>query len=781
MSATHPTHARLWLFRLIIMVTAPAAFFLGLEGTLRFAGYGRDTAFFIADEQPGFVRTNPDYPALFLPASFDLRPLHYRVAVKKPANTLRIVVLGESATQGIPSPAFAFVPQLRALLRARYPDKTIEVINTGVVAINSHVVYQIARDAARLSPDLFVVYMGNNEVVGPYGPGSAYLSAMPPLWMIRTSAWAKSTRTGQLLGAVASRFAGARKPAGEWGGMAMFLEHAVRGDDPRLETTYKNFETNLRDIVHVARDSGAKTVLCTAVSNLKDCPPFLSLNRPDLTGAAQEEWRQAFEAGRLAWKLGENEAAQNALHTALRLDPQYADTHFMLGSLALQQGDADRARRHLLEAQQWDALRFRPAPRLNEIARSIARESPEVTLVDAALTLGSDPVSTGDLPGRELMLEHVHPDWEGNHRIARLMAEGVERSLFGGQPARERWLDSEQTAEAIGYTPAERFNVLQRTALITREPPFPNQLTYTEDQARTAREIAAAGTVRRDSAVLRQAQATVQAAIAHDTGNPDLARLAIELADDLGDLPAALAEVRRAQTLQPANFALSADEAIKLARLDRFEEAERLLLATAAGCPPRDLAKLTPAIADFYTRTKRFADGRRWFDEALTKQPDSLPLRFYRGRLAQAAGDLAAAENDYRAVLAADPANEAALEALVSQLTAHGETKEAEELCLKHARFQPNNQANHLRAAQILETRGQPTEAAQALQAAVRSGPAALPVHLRLGNLLYREGRRAEALDQLATAWRIARDEGDAETADLIRRLIARIRSELVR
>ena len=67
-------------------------------------------------------------------------------------DALRIVVLGESATQGIPSPAFAFVPQLRALLRARYPDKAIEVINTGVVAINSHVVYQIARDAARLSP-----------------------------------------------------------------------------------------------------------------------------------------------------------------------------------------------------------------------------------------------------------------------------------------------------------------------------------------------------------------------------------------------------------------------------------------------------------------------------------------------------------------------------------------------------------------------------------------------------------------------------------------------------
>lgn len=781
MSATHPTPARLWLFRVGLMLAAPAVFFLGLEGALRLAGYGRDTRFFIADDQPGYVRTNPDYTALFLPGSFDLRPLHYRVAVKKPANTVRIVVLGESATQGIPSPAFAFVPQLRALLRARYPDKEVEVLNTGVVAINSHVVYQIARDAARLSPDLFVVYMGNNEVVGPYGPGSAYLSAMPPLWTIRTSAWAKATRTGQLLGAMTARFAGGRPSVGEWGGMAMFLEHAVRGDDTRLETTYKNFEANLRDIVRVARDAGAQTVLCTVVSNLKDCPPFLSLNRADLAGETLTEWKRAFEAGRLAWKLGEIEAAQQFLQAALQLDPQFAETHFMLGSLALQQGDTNRARRHMVEAQQWDALRFRPAPRLNQMAREVAREMSGVTLVDAAMVLGSDPAAPGGLPGRELLLEHVHPDWEGNHRIARLMAGGVEQALFSTQPGRGPWLDAAGTAAAVGYTPAERFSVLQRAALITREPPFPNQLTYAEDQARTTRESRTAEAVRRDTAALRRAREIVQNAIAQDRDNPDLARLAIELADDLDDLPAALEEVRRAQTLQPANFALFADEAIKLARLGRFEEAEKLLLATAAGCTPRDLAKLTPAVADFYTRTKRFADGRRWFDAALVRQPASGPLRFYRGRLAQQAGDLAAAETDYRAVLAADPRNEAALEALVSLLHARGEPGEAEELCLNHGSSQPNNQVNHLRAAQIHEARGRPVEAVTSLIAAARSGPVPVAVKLRTANLLYGRQRRVEALDHLADAWRMSLHEGDAEISASIRELISRIRTELAR
>lgn len=779
--APHPTpriHGRLWLFRIVLMVVAPVLCFLVFEGALRLAGYGRDTRFFIADERPGFVRSNPDYTALFLPGSFDLRPINTRVAERKPADTVRIVVLGESAAQGIPVPAFAFTPQLRALLRARYPDETIEVINTGVVAINSHVVYQIARDAARLSPDLFVVYLGNNEVVGPYGPGCSYLSTMPPLWVIRASVWAKSTRTGQLLGALIGRFASARQAEPAWGGMSMFMKHAVRGDDPRLATTYKNFESNLRDILRVAEDAGAKAVVCTVVSNLKDCPPFLSLHRPDFVDSDLVAWQRAFDAGRLAWKLGENESARVHLLEASRLDPQYADTAFMLGSLALQAGKTTEARKLFLEAQHWDALRFRPAPRLNEIARAVARDYPQVTLVDAAMDLGSDPAATSAIPGRELLYEHVHPDWAGNHRIARLMAEGVERALFAAPSNRGPWLDSNATASAVGFTPVERFGVLQRAALITREPPFPNQLTYAEDQARTAREIAAAGTVRRDQPALRRAHETVRAAVANDPLNPDLAKIAVELADDLGDLTGALEEVRRAQTLQPANFALAADESIKLARLGRFEEAEKLLLATAATCTPRDLAKLTPAIADFYTRTKRFADGRRWFDEALVRHPQSLPLRFYRGRLALAAGDPAATKSDYRTVLEADPANEAALEALLVLLNAEGKNTDAEETTLSHTTFQPGNQANHFRAAQIQEARGRPAEAAQALIAAARSGPVSVAVKLRAANLLYGLQRRDEALDHLADAWRMARDEGDAETATSIRQLIGRIREQ---
>lgn len=780
MSAAVPPRVsgKIWLFRLCTAALIPLLLLLALEGGLRLVGYGRPATFLIPDAQPGFVRTNPDFVGLFLPESFDLRPLNYRVAIRKPANTVRVVVLGESAAQGIPVPAFAFAPQLRAQLRARYPGKAIEVLNTGVVAINSHVVYQVARDLARYEPDLFVVYLGNNEVVGPYGPGCSYLSDMWPVRLIRLSVWLHSTRTGQLVAAAANRPARAAAAPREWGGMAMFMDHGVAGDDPRLELVYRSFDRNLRDIVRVAEDAGAKALLCTTVSNLADSPPFLSLHRAGLAGADLSAWTAAFDAGRLAWRLGEADVARRHLREAWQLDPHYADTAFMLGSLAAGAGDPAEARRYFLEAQHWDALRFRPDPRLNEIVRAVARDHPAVTLVDAARELGSDPSSTGAPSGRELFFEHVHFDWVGNYRLGKLLADGAAAALFAGQPAARPALGPDECAAAVGYTPHERFSVLQRALLITQNPPFTNQLTYVQDQAATARALALAEQVARSPAAREQAREILAQAVARDPDNPDLAKLQQEVADDLGDTAGALAQVRRGRALQPYSFALATDEAIKLARLGRFDEAEQLLRTTAATCSERDLAKMAPAFADFFTRTKRFADGRAWFNEAIARHPAIRSLVLFRGRLAEFGGDRAAAEQDYRTVLAADPANQAALESLVAVLAPGGRAPDIEQLSLAAVKAQPGNQANHFRLAGLLEARGDQAGAARALIAAAQSGPIPTAIAVKIATSLYQPGGSAETLRWLAEARRLAQGDADPEMVASIEALIRRIRAE---
>ena len=59
--------------------------------------------------------------------------------------TFRIFVLGESAAMGDPDPAYGFSRYLEVMLRERYPSMKFEVVNTGSVAINSHVLLPIAR------------------------------------------------------------------------------------------------------------------------------------------------------------------------------------------------------------------------------------------------------------------------------------------------------------------------------------------------------------------------------------------------------------------------------------------------------------------------------------------------------------------------------------------------------------------------------------------------------------------------------------------------------------
>lgn len=55
------------------------------------------------------------------------------------------------------------------LLRERFPDGHFEVVNVAFTAINSHVILPMARECTTTQADLWLFYMGNNEMVGLLG------------------------------------------------------------------------------------------------------------------------------------------------------------------------------------------------------------------------------------------------------------------------------------------------------------------------------------------------------------------------------------------------------------------------------------------------------------------------------------------------------------------------------------------------------------------------------------------------------------------------------------
>jgi tetratricopeptide (TPR) repeat protein len=760
-----------WACRIALAVAVPAAVLLALEGGLRLARYGGPTTFLIPDEKPGTFRTNPGFAGLFLPESFDLRPLNFRISRHKAPNTVRIVVLGESAAKGLPAPNFAFAPQLRAQLRHRFPGTEFEVINTGVAGVNSHAAYRIACELAQFEPDLFAVYMGNNEVVGPYGPGCFYLPQMPPLWLIRASIFVRSTRTGQLLGNVISRITPSGRRYGKWGGMAMFVNNAVAGDDPRLAAVYANFASNLRDITRVASGAGARTVVCTVVANLKDCPPFLSRHRAGLSQSELSSWKAAFDRGRLAWIRGDASRAREKVTSALQIDPQFADTHFMLGSLDLQSGDVPSARAHFVEALHWDALRFRPDAQINRVIREVAREGTRgVSLLDAAEAMGSDPASPGPVSGREMLFEHVHLDWPGNFILARMLARSSAEAIFGHDPGDEGWMDSDACSEALAYTPCARLPMLLQTDALVRAPPFTNQLTHLEDEARLAGEIRAATRASSSPDLMAHAAETARSALARDPDNPDLTVMLEEIEARLGDLNGALALARRADEAFPRVFELAAAEASILTGLGRYTEAEGLLKrAAAAGA---DLDTQAGAFADFWMRTKRFDEGRPYFAKAIADHPHDLELRFVGAGFMRASGDLSGAEREFRAILAEDSANGDALDALVALLNNSGRADEAAKASAAAVDLQPGNHDNSLRAASYFREKGDSEGMVRALVAAERNGPVDSAIELELAFDLFKLKRADESMSHLVEARRLSVYEGNASVTDSIDRLI---------
>ncbi len=196
---------RSWALRIATAILLPVLLLGLIEGGLRLFGVGFPTTLTIPCAVQGRPAAcyNLFFPAPFFPPGMIKTPQAYAIPAEKPKGTYRIFVLGESAAMGDPDPAYAFSRYLEVMLLQRYPAVKFEVVNTGSVAINSHVLLPIAKGLAKEQPDLFIIYSGNNEVVGPYGPGTALTSgghehAGDSLWHLGSlqSYWATAYEGG---------------------------------------------------------------------------------------------------------------------------------------------------------------------------------------------------------------------------------------------------------------------------------------------------------------------------------------------------------------------------------------------------------------------------------------------------------------------------------------------------------------------------------------------------------------------------------------------------------
>ncbi len=142
----------------------------GLEAALRVAGLGA----------PDASRTSRlKYQQIYFPiiepamrrdgvqvlATADVRLPYQTLLRHKPSNGLRVFTFGGSATAGLGfSPNVTFARYLERMLQRAHPEREVEVVNLGIVALASKQVNLMLADVCRnAEADLVVVYSGNNE------------------------------------------------------------------------------------------------------------------------------------------------------------------------------------------------------------------------------------------------------------------------------------------------------------------------------------------------------------------------------------------------------------------------------------------------------------------------------------------------------------------------------------------------------------------------------------------------------------------------------------------
>jgi len=746
---------------LAAIVLVPFLLLLAIEAVLRLAGYGYPTAFLLPDriEATDVFRSNNRFGWRFFGPNLAREPAALSLARPKPADTVRIFVFGESAAFGDPAPDYGLPRMLQALLSLRYPGARFEVINAAMTGINSHAVLPIARDCAAASPDLFVVYMGNNEVVGPFGPGTVFTSQTPSLGYVRLRLALQSTRFGQLLEAAYRRFRPSPSLPDEWGGLAMFLEHRIRSDDPRLHAVYRHFEHNLRAIIKTGQRAGAGVVVSTVAVNLRDCPPFASLSRPELSAADQDRWRALRNDAEAARKSGQPADAIARLREAAALDDTPAELHFRWGQCALAIGETDEARRHLRQARDLDALRFRCDSRLNEITRQAAsgREREGIRLADADEAFAR--ASPDGLPGEALFYEHVHLTFEGNHLLARALAEQIEPLLppevRQRAPAGQPWPSVADCALRLAWTDASRFATGLDLLSRFHDPPFNQQLDHRERVQRLTRQLESVAASTNPAARRRTLDLTHKAVTASPQ-DPVLLQQLAGLLQQSGDLAAAADAARRAVALLPHHTESWNLLGQILAQQDRNQEAQDAFEQVLRADPRSYQAH--HHLGNILLRTGRAQDALAHYQRAIAIQPRLGLAYLGLGHALSSLDRKPEANAAYRQALAHRINRAPELALLARFCHAKGWFLEARTAYLDALRLNPVDPALHLEAGRCLATLGQREEAARLFAEAVRLAPDSMEARFLLGTELGRLGRPLEAAEQFRETLRLRPD-----------------------
>ncbi len=437
-----------WKLLAAWLIVPPLLLIMGELG-LRMAGYGVSTQLFNLRELNGntVCMSNSMFFQQFYTARFQRGVDEFCMPVPKPPNTYRIFVFGSSAAQGHPAPDFAFWRILGTMLRAQARGMRTEIYSLAMAGSNSHVMRAAAKACAAHQPDLFLVYMGNNELNSCMTQNLVW-DSLPPRLALRCLHLATALNDSRLF---------------QW-----FRDLPDRDNaPPRREGPAKSldakrihqyYRTNVNDICRFARAAGAQVLLCTVGTRLREMVPEGN-HRAGLDAGTAQLWNDACDAGKNLSAQGQFQAALAAYARAESIDSSHAGTAYGMACCHYALGEYADARREFVRARDLDARNFCAKSITNNILREIAGAHARdgVHLVDTVKALAD--ASPHGIEGPELFLDHVHLSFEGNYVLAltvlKALAQIVPFLLTDAPP-----MSSEECRQRLAMAPPDMRTLL---------------------------------------------------------------------------------------------------------------------------------------------------------------------------------------------------------------------------------------------------------------------------------------------------------------------------------
>jgi len=375
----------------VILLAIPILFFLLLEAGLRFSDYKGNTDLFIQPEELNeqYLFPNPNFAArYFFNTSIIPNPSRDAFLAEKPENGFRLFAIGGSSAAAFPFGFNAtFSRVVEDVLIDAMPDKEVEVINTGISAINSYTLYDEMDEILEQKPDGILIYAGHNEFYGALGVGSSEsLGKLPGL--VRFYLNLQNLRTVMLIrDAYVNLMKVMFSPSEDQGGTLMsrvVKEQEIIYQSDLFEAGLNQFESNLEAILRKASDAGIPVFVGTLASNERDHEPFVSV-RTDQYPPADEVYAEAEQ-------------------------------------MYYEKGNFTEAKEKYIYARQLDALRFRAPTEFNTVINDLAQKfNAQIVDVDQ----GYRDVSSHGIIGNNLMMEHLHPNLHGYFLMGKFYAEAV--------------------------------------------------------------------------------------------------------------------------------------------------------------------------------------------------------------------------------------------------------------------------------------------------------------------------------------------------------------------